>query len=68
MGGIGLKLSEGEKMSKTFQPYDPDQMFLMPVSMREWLPSEHLAYFVSDVVDQMDLSGIMRRYTAEQRG
>ena len=55
-------------MSKTFRPYDPDQMFLMPVSMREWLPREHLAYFVSDVVDQMDLSAIMRRYTAEERG
>ena len=55
-------------MSKTFRPYDPDQMFLMPVSMREWLPKEHLAYFVSDVVDEMDLSAIMRRYTAEERG
>jgi len=55
-------------MSKTFRPYDPEQMFLMPVSMREWLPREHLAYFVSDVVDQMDLTAIMRRYTAEERG
>jgi transposase len=62
------KLSQGGMMSKTFRPYDPDQMFLMPVSMREWLPKDHLAYFVSDVVDQMDLSAIMKRYTAEERG
>ena len=33
-------------MSKIFRPYDPDQMFLMPVSMREWLPGGHLAYFI----------------------
>ena len=55
-------------MSKTFRAYDPDQMFLMPVSMREWLPSGHLAYFISDMVEQLDLSAIMRRYTAEERG
>ncbi len=55
-------------MSKTFRSYDPDQMFLMPVSMREWLPGGHLAYFVSDVVDQLDLSAIMERYEKEERG
>jgi transposase len=49
-------------MSKVFRPYDPDQPFLMPVSMREWLPSGHLAYFISDVVDHVDLSAIMNRY------
>ena len=43
-------------MSKTFRPYEPDQIFLMPVSMREWLPGDHLAYFISDVVDHLDLS------------
>ena len=55
-------------MSKTFRPYDPEQLFLMPASMREWLPSGHLAYFISDVVEQLDLSVIMRRYTDEERG
>ena len=55
-------------MSKTFRPYDPDQMFLMPVSMREWLPADHLAYFISDVVDEMDLSKIIKRYKDEDRG
>ena len=42
-------------MSKTFRPYQPDQMLLMPVALQEWLPSDHLAYFISDVVDQLDL-------------
>ncbi len=55
-------------MSKTFRPYEPDQVFLMPASIRDWLPSEHLAYFISDVVDQMDLSAIMERYAREERG
>ena len=55
-------------MSKTFRPYEPCQVFLMPASMWEWLPSGHLAYFISDVADQLDLSAIMERYTGEERG
>src|SRR5450759_5154343 len=55
-------------MSKTFRPYDPEQTFLMPASMKEWLPSDHLAYFISDVVDQLDLSKIMDRYAGDERG
>ncbi len=38
-------------MSKTFRPYDPEQAFLMPASLQDWLPKGHLAYFISDVVD-----------------
>ena len=53
-------------MSKTFRPYDPEQMFLMPASLSDWLPKDHLAYFISDVVDQLDLSGIMSRYEEEK--
>jgi transposase len=55
-------------MSKTFRPYEPDQIILMPASMKEWLPSDHLAYFISDVVDHLDLSAIMERYAGEERG
>jgi transposase len=53
-------------VSKVFRPYDPDQPFLMPVSMREWLPSSHLVYFISDVADHLDLSAIMDRYEEEK--
>ena len=55
-------------MSKTFRPYEPDRISLMPASMRDWLPSDHLAYFISDVVDNLDLSAIMERYVGEERG
>jgi len=55
-------------MSKTFRPYDPEQMLLMPASMRDWLPADHLAYFISDVVEHLDLSAIMERYAGEERG
>ena len=55
-------------MSKTFRPYEPDQISLMPASMQDWLPSDHLAYFISDVVDNLDLSAIMERYVGEERG
>lgn len=55
-------------MSKVFRPYEPEQILLMPASLQEWLPPEHLAYFISDVVDHMDLSAIMSRYEAEERG
>ena len=49
-------------MSKTFRPYEPEQNFLMPVSLKEWLPTDHLVYFLSDIVDQLDLSEIMDSY------
>ena len=55
-------------MSKTFLPYEPDQIYLMPASMQEWLPNGHLVYFLSDIVDQLDLSKIMERYAHEERG
>ena len=55
-------------MSKTFRPYDPDQQLLLPAALQEWLPPDHLAYFISDVVDQLDLSAITARYQGEERG
>ena len=53
-------------MSKTFRPYDPEQIFLMPASLQDWLPKGHLAYFISDVVDYLDLSDIMSCYDEEK--
>ena len=55
-------------MSKTYLPYDPDQQLLLPAALQEWLPADHLAYFISDVVDQLNLSDIMARYEQEKRG
>jgi len=55
-------------MAKTYRPYLPEQDFLLPPSLREWLPEDHLAYFVSDLIDQLDLSAITAVYEAEERG
>src|SRR5258708_21573828 len=55
-------------MAKGSLPYLPDQGFVLPPSLREWMAEEHLVYFVSDVVDQLDLSAIHAGYGEEKRG
>jgi transposase len=55
-------------MSKTYKPYQPEQDLLLPPSLKDWLPEKHLAYFVSEVVDELDLSGIEAVYEKELRG
>jgi hypothetical protein len=55
-------------MAKTYKTYLPDQDLLLPPSLRDWLPENHLAYCVSDVVDQLDLSAIESVYEKEDRG
>ena len=55
-------------MSKSYRPYHPEQDFLLPPSLREWLPENHLVYFVSDVVDNLNLSALDAVYGDEPRG
>ena len=56
-------------MAKGYLPYSIDQRLLMPPDMREWLPEEHLALFVLDVVSELDLSAVEQVYeTKETRG
>jgi transposase len=55
-------------MSKSYRPYYPDEELLLPPSLRDWLPEKHLAYFVSDVVDNVDLSAMDAVYGSEKRG
>jgi transposase len=55
-------------MAKTYRPYVPEQDLLLPPSLREWLPEDHLAFFVSDLIDQLDLSAIETVYEDEERG
>lgn len=55
-------------MGKNYRPYYPDGELLLPPSPREWLPEDHLAYFVSDVVDNLDLSAVDAVYGSEKRG
>ena len=54
-------------MLTTFRPYDPDQLLLLPPSLRDWLPEGHLAHHVSDLVDGMDLSAFYERYEGDGR-
>jgi len=55
-------------MAKTYRPYVPEQDLLLPPSLKDWLPDGHLAYFVSDLIDHLDLTAITRVYDAEERG
>src|SRR5229473_3567795 len=55
-------------MGKSYRGYHPEQDFLLPPSLREWLPENHLVYFVSDVVDNLNLSALDAVYGDEQRG
>jgi len=47
-------------MAKDYRPVDRDQQFLLPPSMAEWLPADHLCWFVAGVVEQLDTSGFHR--------
>ena len=54
-------------MPTTYRPYFPDQSFLLPVSLSEWLPEEHLSYFISDAIEALDLVGFYARYEGDGR-
>jgi transposase len=64
---IGLRYSA---CMKTFKSYTPDQLLLLPPALQDWLPEDHLAWFLSDVVDHaLDLSPILAAYeTGDGRG
>jgi transposase len=45
-------------VSKQYRPWTPEQAYLLPPSPMEWLPEGHLAYFVLEVVRELDLAAI----------
>ncbi len=47
---------------------DRDQLFLLPPSVADWLPENHLAFFVLDVVAELDLSAFYAEYREDGRG
>lgn len=49
-------------MAANYLPYEPQQMLLLPEAMQDWLPEGHLAHFISDTVDTLDLSAFHARY------
>src|SRR5207245_2189433 len=62
------RMSRLRSMGKTFRSYDLNQRLLMPPDLREWLRDDHLALYVSDVVDQLELSEILNSYEEDLRG
>jgi transposase len=46
----------------SYLPYEPLQQMLLPEALQDWLPEGHLAYFISDAVDGLDLSAFHARY------
>jgi len=49
-------------MTTSYLPYEPNQPRLMPDALQDWLPEGHLAYFINDTVDKLDLSAFHARY------
>ncbi|MGA7615530.1 MAG: IS1182 family transposase [Thermoanaerobaculia bacterium] len=54
-------------MPTTYRPYRPEQSLLLPPSPYDWLPEGHLAHFVFDIVDQLDLSAFYEPYKGDGR-
>ena len=52
-------------MPASYLPYEPNQDFLLPPSLNEWLPDGHLACFIGDTVDALDLGAFHARYAKE---
>src|SRR5438309_8660308 len=55
-------------MAQNFLPVDRDQLYLMPPSVRDWLPEDHFAWFILDMVDELDLSSFLVAYREDGRG
>jgi transposase len=49
-------------MTTSYLPYEPRQQQLLPAALQDWLPEGHLAYYISDTVDSLDLSAFHARY------
>lgn len=55
-------------MGYNFRPVERDQQYLMPPSLRDWLPEDDLAWLVLDIVGELDLAAIEARYRADGWG
>lgn len=55
-------------MAQLFRPYEPHQALLLPPSLDDWLPANHLARFVSDTVDALDIGPFFKKYREREDG
>lgn len=58
----------GSGMSRKFREWQPDASWLFPPSPRDWLPEDHLVYFLLDVTAQVDISPIVDDYDSGNGG
>jgi hypothetical protein len=55
-------------MAQNFIACDRDQELLLPPNLREWLPEDHLAWFVLDAVTELDLDAFYSAHRSDGRG
>jgi transposase len=55
-------------MRKTYRPWNPNQQYLLPPSIQDWLPENDLVYFILDTVNALDIEAITEKYEQEKRG
>ena len=55
-------------MGKTYRPWNPNQQYLLPPSVQDWLPENDLVYFILDTVNELDISAITEKYEQDKRG
>jgi transposase len=51
-----------------FRPYEPDQLFLLPPDLKQWLPEDDLVYFIIDLVNELNLERIYELYDSSRGG
>jgi len=55
-------------MGKTYRPWNPNQQYLLPPSVQDWLPENDLVYFILDTINELDISAITEKYEQDKRG
>lgn len=66
--GFSRLLARGSRVAVNVRGVDRDQLLLMPPSVRDWLPEDHLAFFVLDVVGELDLDAFFAVHRDDGRG
>lgn len=54
-------------MSTRFRPYYPEQSYLLAPSPSDWLAEGHVAYFIGEIVDTLEVDGFYARYEGDGR-
>jgi hypothetical protein len=67
-GGLSGAFNGIVGMAQNFIDCGREQAFLMPPSLRVWLPEDHLAWFVIDAVGRLDLAAFYAAYRADGHG